>query len=112
MEELDDLAQHQSVKPPAAARAGSERDVEGNADQAGTDARARQVLDESVGHRFKDISAAGAPQYRGVSCEEKGKRCRALEDNQILLFWPEFDCHLPNWMQLKEENLQSWRKPV
>lgn len=71
MQELDGLAEQQSVKPPAAARAGSQRHVERDADQAGADARARQVLDESVGHGFKDIRAAGAPQHRGISCEEE-----------------------------------------
>ncbi len=71
MEELDGLAQHQSVKPPAAARTGSECNVEGNADQAGADPRACQVLDESVCHRFKDLCAAGAPQHRGISCGEE-----------------------------------------
>lgn len=77
MEELDGLAEHQSVKPPAAARAGSERHVEGNAHQAGADTRARQVLDESVGHGLEDVRAAGAPQHRGITCG--GKRCRDLE---------------------------------
>lgn len=74
MEELDGLAEYQSVKPPAAARAGSERNVEGDAHQAGADSWARQVLDEAVGHGFKDICAAGAPQDRGISCgeEERG----------------------------------------
>lgn len=72
MEELDGLAEQQSVKPPAAARAGSERNIEGNADQAGADPRTCQVLDESVCHGLKDIRAAGAPQHRGISCEERG----------------------------------------
>lgn len=71
MEELDGLADDQRVKPPAAARAGSESDVEGDAHQAGADSRARQVLDEAVGHGFKDICAAGAPQDRGISCGEE-----------------------------------------
>ena len=71
MEELDGLAEHQSVEPPAAAGARSERDVEGNAHQAGADTRARQVLDEAAGHRFKDVSAAGAPQHRGIACGEE-----------------------------------------
>lgn len=61
MEELDGLAKQQSLKPPAAARADSERHVERNAHQAGTNSRARQVLDEAIGHGFKDICAAGAP---------------------------------------------------
>lgn len=74
MEELDGLAEQQSVKPPAAARAGSKRHVEGNAHQAGADTRARQVLDESVGRRLKDIRAAGAPQHSGISCGEEGSR--------------------------------------
>lgn len=73
MEELDGLAEQQRVKPPAAAGAGSERHVEGDAHQAGADARARQVLDEAVCHRFKDIRAAGAPQHRGISCGEEGR---------------------------------------
>lgn len=74
MKELDGLAEYQSVKPPAAARAGSKCNVEGNTHQAGTDTWARQVLDEAVGHGFKDIRAAGAPQHRGISCgeEERG----------------------------------------
>ncbi len=71
MQELDGLAEQQSVEPPAAARAGSQRHVEGDADQAGADARARQVLDESVGHGFKDVGAAGAPQHRGIPCKEE-----------------------------------------
>lgn len=71
MEELDCLAEQQSVEPPAAARAGSECHVERDADQAGTDARACQVLNEAVGHRFKDVCAAGAPQHGGVACGQK-----------------------------------------
>lgn len=71
MEELDGLAEQQSVKPPAAARAGSQGHVEGDAQQAGTDTRARQVLDKSVGHGFEDVCAAGAPQHRGISCGEE-----------------------------------------
>lgn len=73
MEELDDLAEQQSVKPPAAARAGSECHVEGNAHQAGTDTRARQVLDEAIGDGFEDVCAARAPQHCGISCVEKGE---------------------------------------
>ena len=72
MEELHGLAEQQSVKPPTAARAGSEYHVEGNTHQAGADTRACQVLDEAIGHRFKDIRAAGAPQHRGISCGEAG----------------------------------------
>lgn len=68
MEELDGLAEQQSVKPPAAARTGTQRQVEGNAHQAGADPRARQVLDEAVGDRFEDAGAAGAPQHCGVAC--------------------------------------------
>lgn len=71
MEELDGLAEHQSVEPPAAAWARSKRNVEGNAHQAGADTWARQVLDEAAGHRFKDISAAGAPQHHGITCGEE-----------------------------------------
>lgn len=71
MEELDGLAEQQGVEPPAAARAGSECHVEGDAHQAGTDARTCQVLDEAIGHRFKDVCAAGAPQYGGISCGQK-----------------------------------------
>lgn len=71
MEELDWLAEQQSVEPPAAARAGSECHIERDADQAGTDTRARQVLDEAIGHRFKDVRAAGAPQHSGIACGQK-----------------------------------------
>lgn len=82
MEELDGLAEQQSVQPPAAARAGSQCNVEGNADQAGADPRARQVLDEAVGHGFKDVRAAGAPQHRGISCgAEEGFRRRSTAAN-------------------------------
>lgn len=77
MEELDDLADHQRVKPPAATRAGPQRHIEGNAHQACTDPWTRQVLDEAIGHRFKDIRAAGAPQHCGVTCGEK--RWKSLE---------------------------------
>lgn len=73
MEELDGLAEQQSVKPPTAARAGTEHHVEGNAHQAGADTRACQVLDEAIGHRFKDIRAASAPQNCGISCRERGE---------------------------------------
>lgn len=70
MEELDGLAEDQSVKPPAAPRAGSECDVEGNTHQAGADTRARQVLDKAIGHGLKHICAAGAPQHSGITCRE------------------------------------------
>ena len=79
MEELDGLAQHQSVKPPAAAGAGAERHVEGDAHHAGTDTRARQVLDEAIGHGFKDACAAGAPQHCGISCGVRGGETAGIE---------------------------------
>lgn len=85
VEELEGLADQQSVEPPAAARAGPECNVEGNADQAGADARARQVLDESVGYGFEDVCAAGAPQHRGISCVE--------EERGALFLQPELCCH-------------------
>lgn len=74
MEELDGLAEYQSVKPPAAPRAGSKCNVKGNTHQAGANTRARQVLDKAVGHGFEHIRAAGAPQHGGITCgeEERG----------------------------------------
>lgn len=68
LEELDSLAHHQSVEPPAAAGTDPEGDVEGNTHQARADPRARQVLDEAAGDRFKDAGGAGAPQHCGVAC--------------------------------------------
>lgn len=73
LEELDGLADDQSVKPPAAAGADPQRDVEGNARQAGAHPRARQVLDEAAGDRFKDAGGAGAPQHGGVACGGEGR---------------------------------------
>lgn len=67
LEELDSLAHNQSVKPPAAAGADPERDVEGNARQARADPRARQVLDEAAGDRFKDARGAAAPQHGTIA---------------------------------------------
>lgn len=75
MQELDALAEQQSVKPPAAAGAGTEHHVEWDAHQAGADTRAGQVFDEAVGHGFEDVCAAGAPQHRGISCRGGEKRC-------------------------------------
>lgn len=74
MEELESLAEHQRVKPPAAARTGPQGHVEGDAHQAGADPGARQVLDESIGHRFKDVCGAGAPQHGGITCREEQRR--------------------------------------
>lgn len=71
MQELEGLAEYRSVKPPAAARAGAQCNVEGDAHQAGTDSRARHVLHKAVGDGFKDIGAAGAPQHCGISCGGK-----------------------------------------
>lgn len=70
VQELEGLAEDNGVKPPAAAGAGAQRDVEGDAHQAGADPRARHVLHEAVGHRLEDVGAAGAPQHCGVSCRE------------------------------------------
>lgn len=70
VQELEGLAEDGGVKPPAAAGAGAQRDVEGDAHQAGADPRARHVLHEAVGHRLEDVRAAGAPQHRGISCGE------------------------------------------
>lgn len=53
-------------------RTGPQHHVKGNTHQAGTDARAGQVLDEAIGHRFEDVGAAGTPQHSGVSCGETG----------------------------------------
>lgn len=74
MEELEGLAEQQRVKPPAAAGAGSKRHVKGDAHQASADPRACQVLHKAIGHRFKDIRAAGAPQHRGIACERREAR--------------------------------------
>lgn len=70
MQELEGLAEDGGVKPPAAAGAGAQRDVEGDTHQAGADPRARHVLHEAVGHGLEDVRAAGAPQHRGISCGE------------------------------------------
>ena len=67
MEELEGLAEQQHVNPQAAARAGSEGHVKGDAHQTSADTRACQVLDESIGHGFKDTRAAGAPQHGGIT---------------------------------------------
>lgn len=74
VEELESFAEHQRVKPQAAPRIGSECHIKGDAHQAGTDTRPCQVLDESIGHCFKDVCAAGAPQHSGITCREK-ERC-------------------------------------
>lgn len=70
VQELEGLAEDDGVKPPAAAGAGAQCDVEGDAHQAGADPRARHVLHKAVGHRLEDLGAAGAPQHCGVSCGE------------------------------------------
>lgn len=71
VQELEGLAEDGGVKPPAAAGAGAQRDVEGDTHQAGADPRARHVLHEAVGYGLEDVGAAGAPQHRGISCGEK-----------------------------------------
>lgn len=71
MQELEGLAEYRCVKPPAAAGAGAQCNVEGDAHQASTDSRARHVLHEAVGDGFKDVGAAGAPQDCGISCGGK-----------------------------------------
>lgn len=73
MEELEGLAEQQRVKPQAAARAGSKGHIERDTHQAGTNARTCKVLDESIGHGFKDTRAARAPQHGGVTCGEEEK---------------------------------------
>ena len=47
--------------PPATVRTGAEDDVEGHADQAGTNPRAGQVFNEPVGDRFEHGCAASRP---------------------------------------------------
>lgn len=71
MQELEGLAEDDGVKPPAAAGAGAQRNVEGDAHQAGADPRARHVLHKAAGHGLEDARAAGAPQHRGVPCREE-----------------------------------------
>lgn len=68
LEELDDLAHHQSVQPPATAWIDPERDVKGNARQARADPRASQVFDEAAGDRFENARGAGAPQHHDIAC--------------------------------------------
>lgn len=72
MQELEGLAEDDGVKPPAAAGAGTQHNVEGHARQAGADPRARHVLHEAAGHGLEDFGAAGAPQHCGVSCRKDG----------------------------------------
>lgn len=70
VQELEGLAEDDGVEPPAAAGAGAQCDVEGDAHEAGADPRACHVLHEAAGHRLEDVGAAGAPQHCGVSCGE------------------------------------------
>lgn len=58
MQKFDNLAEEHGIDPPATVRAGAEYDVEGHADQAGTDPRAGQVFNEPVGDRFEHSCAA------------------------------------------------------
>lgn len=61
VQKFDDFAEEHSVDPPATVRTGAEDDVEGHADQAGTDSRAGQVFNEPVGDRFEHGCAASWP---------------------------------------------------
>lgn len=76
VQELEGFAEQQSVQPPAAARAGAQHYVEGDAHQPSADPRAGQVLDEPVGDRLEDVCAAGAPQHGGVTCGEEQRANR------------------------------------
>lgn len=61
VQKLNDLAEEHGVDPPATVRTGAKDDVEGHADQAGTNPRAGQVFNEPVGDRFEHGCAASRP---------------------------------------------------
>lgn len=71
VQELDGLAEEERAEPQAAAWATgattTQRHVEGHTHQGGTDARARQVLDEATRDQLEHVGVAGAPQHRGIA---------------------------------------------
>lgn len=53
MQKLGNFAEEHRVDPPAAVWTGTKNNVKRHADQAGTNTRAGQILDESVCYGFK-----------------------------------------------------------
>lgn len=102
VQELEGLAEDGGVKPPAAAGAGAQRDVEGHAHQAGADPRARHVLHEAVGHGLEDVGAAGAPQHRGISCGEYAHV--SLENTVFTVCWLLID-YFSDWLFLSPDTV-------
>lgn len=68
VQEPEGLAEQRRLQPRAAAGAGPQRHIKGNAEQGGADTGTRQVLHEAVGHWFEDAGAARAPQHRRITC--------------------------------------------
>lgn len=67
VQKFEDLAEEHGVDPPATVRAGAEDDVEGHADQAGTNPRAGQVFNEPSSEPMKMTTCTVVVKWR-YSC--------------------------------------------
>lgn len=71
VQKLGNSAEEHGIDPPAAVWTGTKSNVKRHTDQAGTDPRAGQILDEPVCYRLKYRCSASWPQHHYVTCQQK-----------------------------------------